>query len=469
MNYRDQKFLAEAYLSIYKKDVYNDKKIIEELVQELMEEGFFGDLKDKAKTVFNKAKETASNIASKLSSKLAETIVGKILGILSQDQKEEFANLLAGSAKNKIPNEVKQAAQQISTTEGGDQQQNESYLSSKQLIIEWVFTENNLKEAIRSSGFILNEAKNPSVLDDVANYAITKLRAKYKTDKALQNALSKLPKHVSKILTSSGKKVGKVAQQNNATQEQEQNNTAQQGGQQGQQTPPATQTVTLQQTQQAAQNIQSGQSEQSGQSVIKKIYEFIKSHPKISAGVALGLIGVVIAAFSGSAPVVAPFIIKSLSGAAMGGGTNVLKQAFTNAGFKNINWAEAGKSAAIGGALGGLMSVISTGLGNIAQSVSGLFSGHGGGHGGHGGHGNIDIDSLTDDQIRKMNFSNRGDLYHREIMQAAGVKEAEFRMGVPYDTNGRRLLDDATVDKIANKWHYPAATPSFIKAHQEVN
>ena len=99
---------------------------------------------------------------------------------------------------------------------------------------------------------------------------------------------------------------------------------------------------------------------------------FVKAHPKISAAAGAALLGIVVAAFAGSAPVVAPALIAAVKGAGIAGTTSIVKQMISG---EKVDLKQAGKAAAIGGALGGVGGVLAAGLGNIASAVMGTGGG----------------------------------------------------------------------------------------------
>ena len=111
-----------------------------------------------------------------------------------------------------------------------------------------------------------------------------------------------------------------------------------------------------------------------GGGFLAKIKNFITKNPKVSTVIGLAIVGLTLSAFAGVAPVLAPALMAAGKGALLSGGTNVIRQIMSDKGGGQIDWKEAGKSAAVGAALGGIGSVLSTGLANIAGMFDPVMS-----------------------------------------------------------------------------------------------
>ena len=144
MKSKDQILLEEAYKSIYT-HVPNISDLIQRdilTIKELVEEGFFGDLADKAKGFWNKTKQAVSNITGKITDKLAQILVTTIFSKLQKGEKEKVLEIIASG---KLPQEGITAAKQALSS---NEQQQESYENNKHFIAHLLFTEENIKQAL---------------------------------------------------------------------------------------------------------------------------------------------------------------------------------------------------------------------------------------------------------------------------------------------------------------------------------
>lgn len=495
----DTQLIFEQYKKIYKelninsenlKDLYeHDIQCIEELLQEsglvdeygVLNEGFFSNIskslksaseklgtfksnvnsniRGAVKTTKDSVKNAVTNAASSIGDKVQKGISGLKSSIATNLVKlltdttgnlQKIVELIksAGEGKFKIDLNNPEAKQIIDYLKGSSPKK-ESYIDNKQFLAHLLFTEENLREAFRNDEVILEATKsNTQTIDQLAKEVADKIQQLYpKNKKALANALTKFNTSFSNYSSNLGS--GTAA--NTAK-------TSKSGGK-------VPKNVSVN-TNQVNQNLQksgvstSGGSIPKGPGLIQKLYGFIREHPKISAVGGVVILGILVSAFAGSAPVIVPTLLAAVKGAGIGGAINVGKQMWQNKSMdmSKIDLKQAGKGAAVGAAFGGVGKILSIGLSNIASSFTSIFSGSKG-----GGSETSELDSAA---INKMGWDQRQNAYWKEIMDTAKVNNADFRMGIPLDENGNQLLSDEQIDKIAKKYNYPAATKSYIKANQ---
>lgn len=399
MKSRDQLLLEQAYASIltnntdsaFRKLLAEDHKLIDELI----EEGFGDFLKKAGSVVKGGVQKATAKIKETLTSGLASTLVK---AILSGVPKEELENLINIIAKGQVPKDkVDQVKDLIVKQPGGEEAPvKESFISTKEYLAATLFTEANIKKSLLSCESLLIEkyratnsysykdgvrtdsTKRPESGDEITKLSkeiADKLNTLYPKDKqALAAAVPKFTDTVSKYLgLPPQSKAQAPANTSSATSSPESSSN------------PSVMDKVKGAANNAISNVKGAANDAisdvenkipTGKGVIAKVMGFVKSHPKISAAAAAVLLGIVVAAFAGSAPVVVPALIAFTKSAGIAGTTSIVKQMISG---EKVDLKQAGKTALIGGALGGVGSVLATGLGSIAGSVMGVVSGSGGG------------------------------------------------------------------------------------------
>jgi len=354
MKSKDQILLEEAYFDIFsfqntkslQEFIKNDQHLIDELIQE----GFGDYFKQMGGAIKGGVQRAATKIKETLSSGLATAIVKSIVAAVPKQELENLANIIA---KGQIP---KEKISQVQGILAAQQSTNEGYDSDKALLASMLFTEDNIERALQSSG-LLTEARSGEELQKFAKEVAAKINQLYpKNKKAMAAAIPKFSNSVSKYLgitptTTTSSTAQSTAPQTNSAQS----------------TAPQTSMDKVKGVVNNAVNSIENKIP-TGKGLVNKITGFIKAHPKISAAAAATLLGIVVAAFAGSAPVVAPALIAAMKGAGIAGTTSIVKQMISG---EKVDLKQAGKAAAIGGALGGVGGVIAAGLGNIASAVMG--------------------------------------------------------------------------------------------------
>jgi hypothetical protein len=166
-------------------------------IDSIIEEGMLGDTLSKVGSGF---KSAAGSVGSFFKDKLLKGIFDLIVSRLSEEEKGKLSGELK---KLEDPNFLQQKAK-----EGQNllQQQNESYISNEQFLVEFLFTENNLIQYLENQ--ILLEAKKTSKpssgkakrgkpmklkptftgTKDIVDQAVKALQKKYKTQSSMMRA-----------------------------------------------------------------------------------------------------------------------------------------------------------------------------------------------------------------------------------------------------------------------------------------
>lgn len=398
MKSQDQLLLEQAYCSIYKganiqKLIENDLRTIEQLIVE----GFFDDVANKVNSIWGKTKEAVSAVASKLSSKLASTLATTVFNKLDQGEKEKFLQIIASG---KLPSEGKDIAKQAASSK--EEQRSESFEDNKSFLAHLLFTEDNLKYALEGS--LLTEGKNAGELNKLAKDVAQKISALYpKNKKAMAKAVPKFAQNVSKKLgiqvqeptvtspqtaqadqpsSETDSKENKKEEEGNLAsaydkamqrwKNSEKNETDPYGTNGNKEGGSGSSNKQIQSTNGSSSASQQEQSKQEGSApgIFQKVMKFAQSHPKLSAVAGAALVGLVVAAFVGSAPVVGPAIFAAAKVAGVTAAGDIIQKAVRG---KEQNWKETAKRAAVGGAIAAGGSVLSAGLGAIGIDLSNII------------------------------------------------------------------------------------------------
>jgi hypothetical protein len=381
MKFQDQRLLEEAYSNIKTKevDVILNSLIAEDvkIIEQLIEEGFGDYLKKVGGAIKGGVQKAVSKIKETLTSGLASTLVKAIISAVPKEELENMVNIVAkGQVPKDKAEQVKGLIAQQEEGQQGQQVQQESYQERKAWFASMLFTEANIERALQNSG-LLTEAKSGRELQKFAKEVANKINELYPKNKnAMAAAIPKFTDTVSKYL-------GLPPQSTQSQQASEPSQDQQQpvGTSQEQSQQPAGATNTqpspggiINQAKGAINKAVSAVEEKipTGKGLVNKVMGFVKAHPKISAAAGAALLGIVVAAFAGSAPVVAPALIAAVKGAGIAGTTSIVKQMISG---EKVDLKQAGKTAMIGGALGGVGSVLASGLGSIANAVMGVGGG----------------------------------------------------------------------------------------------
>lgn len=375
MKSRDQILLEEAYLKVLtgNKSITLESLIEDDhkLIDELIEEGFGDWLKKTGGAIKGGVQKATQAIKQTLTAGLATTLVKAIISAVPKD---ELENLVTVVAKGQVPKDkTAQIKDLIVKQPDSASPVKESIEDTKAYLASILFTEANITLSLQNSGLLL-EAKSGRELQKFAKEVAAKINEIYpKNKQAMAAAIPNFTNSVSKYLGLPQQ----APTQSSSTQATQSTQAA--PGASNQTTPSAAQASPS--TPNQAASSQPGVINKienaipTGKGLVSKVMGFVKSHPKISAVAGAALLGIVVAAFAGSAPVVAPALIAAVKGAGITGTTSIVKQMI---GGEKVDLKQAGKSALVGGALGGVGSVLATGLGSIASSVTGMFSsGHG--------------------------------------------------------------------------------------------
>lgn len=388
MKTKDQLLLEQAYASIltnntnkaFRKILAEDHKLIDELI----EEGFGDYLKKTGGAIKGGIQKAASKIKQTLTSGLASTLVK---AILSGVPKEELENLINIIAKGQVPKDKVDQVKDliVKQPEGEEASVKESFISTKEYLAATLFTETNIKKALLNCESLLIEykatnsytykngvrtdiTKRPESGDEITKLSkeiADKLNTLYPKDKqSLAAAVPKFTDTVSKYLgLPPQSKAPSPANTSSTTSSPESSSNP----------------SVMDKVKGAANNLISnvkgaandtiGNVENkipTGKGVIAKVMGFVKAHPKISAAAAAVLLGIVVAAFAGSAPVVVPALISFVKGAGIAGTTSIVKQMISG---EKVDLKQAGKTALIGGVLGGVGGVLASGLASLSNNL----------------------------------------------------------------------------------------------------
>ena len=378
MKSRDQLLLERAYASIltnntdqaFMKLLAEDHKLIDELI----EEGFGDFLKKAGSAIKGGVQKAYSKIKETLTSGLASTLVKSILAALP---KEELENLINIIAKGQVPKDkVEQVKGLVVQQSGEEATVKESFISTKEYLAATLFTEANILKALESTSGLLVEARSGRELQKFAKEVAAKINELYPKNKsAMAAAIPKFTDNVSKYLgLPPQSRVPAPATPDASVTTSPQGSAPESSSSNSASSNPSVMDKAKGAVNNAISNVED--KIPTGKGVIAKVMGFVKAHPKISATAAAVLLGIVVAAFAGSAPVVVPALIAFTKSAGIAGTTSIVKQMISG---EKVDLKQAGKTALIGGAIGGVGSVLATGLGSIAGSVTGMFSGGGGG------------------------------------------------------------------------------------------
>ena len=406
MKSKDQLLLEQAYASIISNSTNETLRALiaedHRLIDELIEEGFGDYLKKVGGAIKGGVQKAASKIKETLTSGLASTLIKAIISVVPKEELENMINIVA---KGQVPKDkVEQVKELIAKQPDGEAPVKESYISTKEYLASTLFTEANVLLALENANGLLVEAKSGRELQKFAKDVASKINELYpKNKKAMAAAIPKFTDTVSKylgLLPQSRAQAPTQAPTQAPAQAAEQspannNNAAapaatspssapESGSSSGSSSSsnasneagaePPSNPSTMDNVKGAVNNAVSNVENKipTGKGLVAKVMGFVKAHPKITAAAGAVLLGVVVAAFAGSAPVVVPALIAAVKTAGITGTTAIVKQLISG---EKVDLKQAGKAAAVGGALGGAGSVIATGLGNIAELVSGVVEG----------------------------------------------------------------------------------------------
>ena len=376
MKSRDQVFLEAAYRDVIhnselKKLITRDYNVIDELI----EEGFGDYLKTAGNYIKGGAKKAASKIKETLTSSLAGTLVNTIVSSIPKQELENFVNIIA---KGQVPKEKIEQVKGIMVQQPANNSVKESWLNEKQCLAEILFTESTILSALQNTNSLLVEARAGRELQKYAKEVANKINELYpKNKKAMAAAIPKFTNLVSKqlgIQSTDQQPAEPVAEPPKPTNQE---------NPWGDNTKPLSMhdprwgepgiadkvktaaSGAMSKIKGAAKNIENKMS--TGNGLTGKIMQFIKAHPKISAAAGAVLLGLVVAAFAGSAPVIVPALTRAVVAAGITGTTTIVKQLMSG---EQVDLKAAGKAAAIGGAIGGVGGILAQGLGVIASQIT---------------------------------------------------------------------------------------------------
>ncbi len=168
MKSSDQLMLESLYTAMYKspnlvyKNQFNEQEIAKLLeqdlktIEELIEEGFFGDMANKVKQGAGALAGKAKNAMAELKQGLTKTIVKKVVDLVmsklnDQDKAKVFGMIADGKVDKKAVEELKQniAGQQVQESFLGKS----VFEDDKHFFVRTFFTEEILVEAIKESNF----------------------------------------------------------------------------------------------------------------------------------------------------------------------------------------------------------------------------------------------------------------------------------------------------------------------------
>jgi len=360
MKFSDQQLLEEAYFNV--KNLQTDRRLqlllAEDLklIDQLIEEGFGDYIKKVGSSIKGGFQKVASKIKETLTNGLANTLVKTIISAIPKQELENLVNIVAkGQVPKDKAEEVKNILVQTPVASKDSVQEKKAWLASL------LFTESNIELALKNSG-ILSEAESGRELQKFAKEVANKINTLYpKNKKAMAAAIPKFSDTVSRYL-------GLPPQTPNTPQTLPATDTNPpteiSTTDQSSSTPDNNSSQTSQQT---TDSSQTSSSAPTGKGIVNKIVGFIKKHPKISAAAGATLLGIVVAAFAGAAPVVVPALITALKGAGIGGTTSIVRQLISG---EKVDLKRVGKAAVIGGVIGGVGGVLVQGLGNIASQFT---------------------------------------------------------------------------------------------------
>ena len=378
MKSKDQLLLEQAYNQVLQGTDYAQLKYLIELdhlaIEQLIEEaGFFKNVADKLKGAASSAgsviKSGYSKAKETISKGMITGVVNAIMAAMPDNMKIQLLQMIASGT---VPQESKQIASEINSNQQTSSAvaSNENVEINKQFLASLLFEKQivvSILEDLQKEGFVLNEMMaNPAAgtnqVSDYADEVINNIKKRYGNNQyALQAFVSKLSKALNVAPTTSSNNVasGSASPQQVTSSSNSVSSSPQQ---------------TLQTSNSAPQQSPTNSSQQ-GTGFVSKIMGFVKKHPKISAAAGVVLVGLLVSAFAGTAPVVVPALITASKSALIGGGADTIKQIVKNKmsgghALDNIDFRSIGKSAATGAAFGALGSVLSAGLGNIVKALT---------------------------------------------------------------------------------------------------
>jgi len=392
MKSSDQLLLEQAYVNILTntKDAKIKAMIAEDyrVIDELIEEGFGDYLKKAGSAIKGGVQKAASKIKETLTNGLAKTLVNAILSAVPKEELENLVNIIA---KGQVPKDKIEQVKGLMVQQAGNEAPvKESYETTKEYLAATLFTESNILLALENSNTILAEARSGRELQKYAKDVAKKINELYpKNKKAMAAAIPKFTDTVSKYLG--------LPPQSKAPAPSPEGPAAPGSAPAAPGSAPADKSTSPRlddrdprwgkpgvmdklkgaadtasdavkgaatKVGKAVDNL--GDTPPSGSGITAKILKFIKSHPKLSAAAAVVLLGVVAAAFAGSAPVVVPFIMNFVTGAGIAGTTTIVKQLISG---DKVDLKKAGKSAVIGGGIGAVGGVLVQGLASLADNL----------------------------------------------------------------------------------------------------
>lgn len=363
MNFKDQQMLEEAYLDIFARytlgeDIQGYSELVEldqQAFDELIQEAFGDWLKQKAGQAGQAIKAGAQAAKQAVSNSVIQTVINTFTKKYSNVIGDILVKLIQAS-DGKVDPQLNKAAKQIvgSPVAAGqptDTVKESLHYQNKTFLASLIFTENNvvtILESLNQQG-LLTEAKSKRELERYAKEVAAKINQIYpKNKQSLSAALPGFFDNVSKKLGVSPTASGSSAA-----------------------AAPASASSAAMTTKPTP--VSSTGSAPTGGGLISKVMTFIKDRPVVSGIVGVAILGLVVSAFAGSAPVIVPALLTGLKGALTGAGGNlliqVLKNKFAgNPAFKDIDWSQVGKTGLAAGALGAVGKVLTTGLGYIVNA-----------------------------------------------------------------------------------------------------
>lgn len=513
----DRFILTESFSEFFKRE--NAIRNLEKMyaydllcLEQIIEEGMFGNLAKSFSQVAQKAKANIQSTAADLKTKAKDTVknvsqqakdkVQNVKQFAGDKLQQMFSSLIVKAIKsNKTeadkvakglqdiannPDKLRQnATEGEKLLNGGDVKQ-ESYYSNANFLIESLYSSLyktvNLQEAARKAVKSAKTAKNSKSVKPSGSSGrslkpiedqLIQILSTYKSDQAKQNALSKFNQNISK-------KIGVAQSANQAPQTQQPTQAPAQQPQQAQAQPKqAEQQAQPQSQEQKAEQPQDNKAEGKG-GLFKKAIEFVKNNPNLTSGAVIALVSAIALATGGTATLI-PLIYSGLTGATLAGGADAAKQklagvggAFASGGIEaakqkikdnKVDLKSVGSSALKGAATGMAIG----GVKKAASAVADVFSG----------------DDNTENNNQKPNNSNSSNKnawdryahqkanamgYQQDIARATGVKDFVLKGGIPYDSQGHKLdISDETLDKLVKKHNMGDAvmTKSNIQAAVE--
>jgi hypothetical protein len=377
-------------------------------LEQIIEEGMFGNLAKSFSQVAQKAKANIQSTAADLKTKAKDTVknvsqqakdkVQNVKQFAGDKLQQMFSSLIVKAIKsNKTeadkvakglqdiannPDKLRQnATEGEKLLNGGDVKQ-ESYYSNANFLIESLYSSLyktvNLQEAARKAVKSAKTAKNSKSVKPSGSSGrslkpiedqLIQILSTYKSDQAKQNALSKFNQNISK-------KIGVAQSANQAPQTQQPTQAPAQQPQQAQAQPKqAEQQAQPQNQEQKAEQPQDNKAEGKG-GLFKKAIEFVKNNPNLTSGAVIALVSAIALATGGTATLI-PLIYSGLTGATLAGGAD---GAFASGGIEaakqkikdnKVDLKSVGSSALKGAATGMAIGGVKKAAGAVADVFSG--------------------------------------------------------------------------------------------------